>query len=46
MCQARSAFEVFDYSDENLTRFVEVRVFHRCDQFLVSWPHGIEPELT
>jgi hypothetical protein len=46
MCRARSAFEVFDNSDQDLTQFIEIRVFHRCDQFLVPWPRGVEPELA
>jgi hypothetical protein len=44
--RAYSAFEVFDNSNQNLAQFVELRVFHVCDQFLVSWPHGIEPKLA
>jgi hypothetical protein len=31
VCQARSAFEVFDNSDQNLAQFVELRVFRTCD---------------
>jgi hypothetical protein len=46
MCQAHSAFEVFDNSDQDLTQFIEIMVFHRCEQFLVPWPCSIEPELT
>jgi hypothetical protein len=45
-CQAHSAFKVFDDSDRNLTQFIEVRVFHKCDQFLVPWPCGVELELA
>jgi hypothetical protein len=29
------AFEAFDDSDRNLAWFVELRIFPRCDQFLV-----------
>jgi hypothetical protein len=32
--------------DRNLAQFVELRVFLKCDHFLVSWPRGVEPELT
>jgi hypothetical protein len=46
MCRVHRAFETFDESDRNLAQFVEPRVFPRCDQFLVSWPRGIEPELA
>jgi hypothetical protein len=31
MCRAHDAFEVFDNSDRDLTQFIEIRVFHRCD---------------
>jgi hypothetical protein len=31
VCRAHSAFEVFDNSDQKLTQFVELRVFHRLD---------------
>jgi hypothetical protein len=44
--RARSAFEVFDNSDQNLTQFVKLRGFHRCDQFLVRWPRGTELKVT
>jgi hypothetical protein len=44
--RARSAFEVFDNSDQNLTQFVKLRGLHRCDQFLVRWPRGIELKVT
>jgi hypothetical protein len=40
------AFEAFDDSDRDLTRFVELRIFPRCDQFLVPWSHGINPWLA
>jgi hypothetical protein len=46
VCQVRRAFEAFDDLDRNLAQFIELRGFPRCDQFLVSWPHGIEPELA
>jgi hypothetical protein len=44
--QVRRAFEAFDNSDRDLAQFVELRVFPRCDQFLVSWLRGIEPRLA
>jgi hypothetical protein len=44
--RARSTFKVFDNSDQNLAQFVELRVFCRCDQFLVPWPRDIEPKLA
>jgi hypothetical protein len=43
---AHRAFEVFDYPDVDLTRFVEQRIFPKCDYVLVSWPHGVEPRLA
>jgi hypothetical protein len=46
MCRARSAFEFFDNSNQDLTPFIETSVFHRCDQFLVPWPRGVEHELA
>jgi hypothetical protein len=46
MCRDRSAFDVFDNSDQDLTQFIEIMVFHRCHQFLVPWPRGVEPELA
>jgi hypothetical protein len=46
MCRARRAFEVFDDSDWDLTQFIEIRVFHSCDQFLVPWPRGVDPDLA
>jgi hypothetical protein len=42
----RRAFEAFDDPDWDLAQFIESRVFHKCDQFLVPWPHGIEPWLA
>jgi hypothetical protein len=36
------AFKAFDDPDQDLAQFVELRIFPRCDQFLVPWPHGIE----
>jgi hypothetical protein len=45
-CRAHRAFKVFDVLDRDLAQFIKPRVFHRCDQFLVPWPHGIEPKLT
>jgi hypothetical protein len=46
VCRVHRAFDTFDDSYRNLAQFVELRVFRRCDQFLVSWPHGMELELT
>jgi hypothetical protein len=46
VCWAHSAFEDFDNLDQNLAQFVELRVFYSCGQFLVPWPHGIEPKLA
>jgi hypothetical protein len=46
MCRARRAFEVFDNPDRDLAQFIEPRVFHRFDQFLVSWSHDIELKLA
>jgi hypothetical protein len=46
VCRVHRAFKAFDDSDQDLAQFVELRDFPRCDQFLVSWPRGMEPELT
>jgi hypothetical protein len=46
VCRVRRALEAFDDSDRDLAQFVELRVFPRCDQFLVPWLRGIEPKLT
>jgi hypothetical protein len=43
MRRVRRAFETFDDPDRDLAHFIESRVFHRYDQFLVSWSIGIEP---
>jgi hypothetical protein len=43
MRRVHRAFKAFDDPDQDLTQFIESRVFHRCDQFLVSWPRSIEP---
>jgi hypothetical protein len=43
MSQGHRAFENFDNPDRVLARFVELRTFPRCDQFLVPWSCGIEP---
>jgi hypothetical protein len=40
------AFEAFDDPDQVLAQFIELRVFPRCDQFLVTWPHVIEHGLA
>jgi hypothetical protein len=44
--RVHKAFEAFDDSDWDLAWFVELRIFLRCVQFLVSWSHGIEPWLA
>jgi hypothetical protein len=46
MQRVRRAFEAFDDPDQDLAQFIELRIFPRCDQFLVSLSHGIEPGLT
>jgi hypothetical protein len=46
MCQVRRAFEAFDDPDRDLAQFVKLRVFPRCDPFLVPWSRGIEPRLA
>jgi hypothetical protein len=46
MHRVHRAFETIDDSDRDLAWFVELRIFPKCDQFLVIWPHGIEPWLT
>jgi hypothetical protein len=46
MCRIRRIFEAFDDSDRDLAQFVKPRVFPRYDQFLMLWPHGVEPMLT
>jgi hypothetical protein len=43
---AHRAFKLIDHSDLDLTRFVEQRIFPRCDQVLVSWSCEIEPRLS
>jgi hypothetical protein len=34
--QVYRAFEAFDNPNQDLTRFVELRIFPECDQILVS----------
>jgi hypothetical protein len=46
MHRVHRAFKAFDDPDQDLTQFIEIRIFLRCDQFLVSWPRGIEPGLA
>jgi hypothetical protein len=46
MRRVRRAFKAFDDLDQDLAQFIELRIFPRCDQFLVSWPRGIEPGLA
>jgi hypothetical protein len=43
MRRVHKSFEAFDDLDWDLTQFIMSRFFHRCDQFLVPWPHGVEP---
>jgi hypothetical protein len=40
--RVHKAFEVFDDPDQDLAQFIESRVFHRCDQFLVLWSCDVE----
>jgi hypothetical protein len=40
------ALKSFDNLDQDLTQFVELRVFSKCDQLLVPWSHDIEPRLA
>jgi hypothetical protein len=46
MRQVHRAFKAFDDLDRDLAQFVELRIFPRCDQFLVSWSRNIEPWLA
>jgi hypothetical protein len=46
MYRVHRAFEAFDDPDQDLTPFIELRVFPRCDQFLVSWSYDIESGLV
>jgi hypothetical protein len=46
MHRVHRAFKVFDDPDQDLTQFVEQKIFLRCDQFLLPWSHGIEPWLA
>jgi hypothetical protein len=46
MHRVHIAFEAFDNLDRDLARFVEVRIFPMCDQFLVPLSHDIESWLT
>jgi hypothetical protein len=46
LCRVPRAFEAFVDSNQNLAQFVELRVLPRHDQFLVSWPCGIELQVT
>jgi hypothetical protein len=36
MHQVQRAFKAFDNPDQDLAPFIELRVFPKCDQFLVS----------
>jgi hypothetical protein len=46
VCRVHRTFEAFDDLDRDLAQFVEPIVFPRCDQFLVPWPHGVDPKLA
>jgi hypothetical protein len=46
MRRIHRAFEAFDDPDGDLARFVELRIFPMCDQFLVPWSRDIEPWLV
>jgi hypothetical protein len=46
MRQVHRAFKAFNDPDRDLAQFVELRIFPRCDQFLVPWSHGIESWLA
>jgi hypothetical protein len=46
MRQVHRAFKAFDDLDRDLAQFVELRIFPRCDQFLVSWSRNIKPWLA
>jgi hypothetical protein len=46
MCRVHRAFMVFHDMDRDLSQFIESRVFHRCDQFIMPWPCSIEPKLA
>jgi hypothetical protein len=43
MRRVHRAFEAFDDLDRDLARFIESRIFHRCDQFLVPWSCDVDP---
>jgi hypothetical protein len=46
MNRVHRAFEASDDLDRDLAQFVELRIFLRCDQFIVPWSRGIEPWLA
>jgi hypothetical protein len=46
MHRVHRAFKAFDDPDQNLAQFIESRIFHRCVQFLVSWPRSVELKLS
>jgi hypothetical protein len=46
MHRVHRALEAFDDPDQDLAQLIELRIFPRCDQFLMSWPRGIELRLT
>jgi hypothetical protein len=41
MRQVRRAFRAFNDPDQDLAPVMELRVFPKCDQFLVSWSYDI-----
>jgi hypothetical protein len=43
MSRVRKPFEAFGDLDQDRAQFIEARVFYRCDQFLVPWPHSVVP---
>jgi hypothetical protein len=46
MRRVHRAFKAFDDPDRDLDRFIELRIFPKCDQFLVPLSRGIEPWLV
>jgi hypothetical protein len=46
ICRVCRAFKAFDDLDQDRAKFIELRIFLRCDKFLVLWSRGIEPRLT
>jgi hypothetical protein len=46
MHQVHRAFQAFDDLDQDLAQFIKLRIFPRCDMFLVLWSCGVEPWLA